>query len=392
MEGRVTFLSADVDYYCTRHGQPTSDMPVFYNPRMRLNRDVSVVVFDALRSRYSLEHMCEPLTGTGIRTLRYFGECSPGFSAVMFDNNPLAVELARQNIERNGFTDRARVVKGDARTLLLSESRARRFDYVDLDPFGTPAPFLNSALLSMEGRHGVLAVTATDMPVLCGVHPRVALRRYGGLSLKSPFSNETALRLLISFVIRAAGANDLSAQPLFVLSADHYIRAWFEVGSSRSHTNRQASEMGLAWYCPRCADSWFTSLMDLCRDHVPERHKSCPGPVSFAGPLWTGMLYDSSLVDAAEQRAFNNSDILKRVAPLMSTIRAECSLSDRPYLDIHQLCDTYGLVPPSLEEIIEFLTGQGYLVSRTHFRSTGIRTDAPVDAVVDTIRSVRNGE
>ena len=32
-EGRITFVSADVDYYSENKKQPTADMPVFMNPR-----------------------------------------------------------------------------------------------------------------------------------------------------------------------------------------------------------------------------------------------------------------------------------------------------------------------------------------------------------------------
>jgi len=41
------------------------------------------------------------------------------------------------------------------------------YDAIDLDPYGTPAHLLDSALQAVaEG--GLLAVTATDMAVLCG--------------------------------------------------------------------------------------------------------------------------------------------------------------------------------------------------------------------------------
>lgn len=41
------------------------------------------------------------------------------------------------------------------------------YDAVDLDPYGTPAPLLDSAVQAVaEG--GLLLVTATDMAVLCG--------------------------------------------------------------------------------------------------------------------------------------------------------------------------------------------------------------------------------
>ena len=42
-----------------------------------------------------------------------------------------------------------------------------RFDVVDLDPYGSPATFLDGAVQSIcDG--GLLLVTCTDMAVLCG--------------------------------------------------------------------------------------------------------------------------------------------------------------------------------------------------------------------------------
>jgi tRNA (guanine26-N2/guanine27-N2)-dimethyltransferase len=42
-----------------------------------------------------------------------------------------------------------------------------RFDVVDLDPYGSPAVFLDGAVQSVKDG-GLLLVTCTDMAVLCG--------------------------------------------------------------------------------------------------------------------------------------------------------------------------------------------------------------------------------
>lgn len=46
------------------------------------------------------------------------------------------------------------------------------FDVVDLDPYGTPAMFLDSAMQSVKDG-GLMLVTATDMAVLCGNNKEV---------------------------------------------------------------------------------------------------------------------------------------------------------------------------------------------------------------------------
>ena len=42
-----------------------------------------------------------------------------------------------------------------------------RFDVIDLDPYGTAAPFLDSAVQAVKDG-GLLCVTCTDMGVLAG--------------------------------------------------------------------------------------------------------------------------------------------------------------------------------------------------------------------------------
>jgi tRNA (guanine26-N2/guanine27-N2)-dimethyltransferase len=54
----------------------------------------------------------------------------------------------------------------------MSSMRAKKkyFDVVDLDPYGTAVPFLESAVQAIADG-GMLAVTCTDMAVLCARTP-----------------------------------------------------------------------------------------------------------------------------------------------------------------------------------------------------------------------------
>ncbi len=387
IEGRVRFLSADVDTYSRQRGQPTSAMPVFYNPRMRLNRDISVILLSSILRNNRIRNMCEPFAGCGIRTLRYLRECSDDLSALMFDINPTAVEVTQKNIELNELTKRATIKRGDARILLLTESVNNFFDFIDIDPFGTPAPFLNAAIQSMSSRGGLLAVTATDMPVLCGVHPDVAQRRYGGISLRSPISHEIGARLLIGLVFIIGGMNEFCIRPLAVLSADHYLRAWLWLNADPSAVDAASGQMGLVRYCPECMQSKIIALRDIYDDcEFTHAYERCNGIVSIAGPLWIGNLYDPFLLRSSEALAMENQEIQPQARRLISWMYAESTLANQIYIDIHALCDRYGYVPPSMNEVMQRLVETGHRVSRTSFRPTAIRTDAPVTTVVEVVR------
>lgn len=387
-EGRTTFLSADVDHYSGDKKQPTTSLPVFYNPRMQLNRDLSVLFLMAYMEKHPVEMMCEPLTGSGVRTLRYLNECPGDFYAKMCDANPLAVETAKRNIETLGFGDRAEVIHGDAKVLLMTESRGKRFDFVDIDPFGTPAPYLYAAVQSISPKGGLLAVTATDMPVLCGVYPKIALRRYGGFSARAPFTHEIAIRLLNGFIYSVAGSNDCSMEPLAVLSTDHYVRTWVRIETNRTESNRQASDLGIIRYCTGCMHSDVVQLSPKVQS-VEFDHKidGCTGPIRVAGPLWIGDLFKDQFLNNAI-KMLENSEIetYHRKAPdVLEKMVEESGLTNKPYIDIHALCDLHNLTPPKNQIIIEKLKEQGYEAARTHFKPTAIRTTASVEEVTRII-------
>lgn len=387
-EGRTTFLSADLEHYAGNQRQLKTDLPVFYNPRMRINRDLSVLFLSAYMERNPLQEICEPLAGCGVRTLRYLNECSGDFHAVISDANPYAVEMIEKNVGRLGFQERVAVKKGDAKVLLLTESRGKRFDFIDVDPFGTPAPYMTAAIQSLDPRGALLGLTATDMPVLCGAQPRIALRKYGGLSIRAPFSHEMAIRLLIGRAFNIAAMNDSGIKPLASLSTDHYIRVWLETKTSCTDSNSQTKKIGYVIYCQGCMATRFLPLGLLpIKEGVEHQKADCTGRISFAGPLWIGELYDSSILETAK-RALGQSPSMyhSRVPKLLETMIEECSLTDYIYTDLHALCDLHGLESPSIADVMSTLKDSGYEVSRTHFRPTAIRTTAPIRELVEMIR------
>ncbi len=389
-EGRTRFLAADVDYYSPRKGQPTARMPVFYNPRMQLNRDLSVLILAAVAARSRLEILCEPLAGCGVRTLRYMNECQSDFHTVMFDANPSAVATIRSNVAHYGLEPRTKVILGDAKMLLMSESRERRFDFIDIDPFGSPAPYLSSAIQSIRPGGGLLALTATDMPVLCGVYPQVAFRKYGGLSVRSPFCKEAAVRLVIGLAFRVAGMNDLSVQPLASLSHNHYVRVWLWIREDRGRANRDANKIGVLRFCPMCMQVDAVTVRELAdMPSLQHQTEKCSGRVSYIGPLWIGGLYDEGTLTSAMSALPHYEYLNNELWDLVGTMNEEQHLTDRPYVDLHSLCGAYRLMPPRTRDLMNALTQLGHRVTKTHFSPTAIRTDASVRDLVTVMKQMK---
>ena len=68
----------------------------------------------------------------------------------------------------------------------------RFFEVIDLDPYGTAVPFLESTINAIADG-GMIAVTFTDMAVLCARSPHVTFYKYGGIPLTKKFCHEVIL-------------------------------------------------------------------------------------------------------------------------------------------------------------------------------------------------------
>ncbi|XP_009280769.1 PREDICTED: tRNA (guanine(26)-N(2))-dimethyltransferase [Aptenodytes forsteri] len=95
-----------------------------------------------------------------------------------------------RNVGFNGVGDLVAPRMADAR-MLMYQCKADRepFDVIDLDPYGSPAPFLDAAVQAVsEG--GLLCVTCTDMGVMAGNSAETCYSKYGAVSLKGKFCHE----------------------------------------------------------------------------------------------------------------------------------------------------------------------------------------------------------
>jgi len=230
-----------------------SKAPVFYNPRMEINRDIAVLVLQTLHDTVRRDlSLCEPLTGCGVRGIRLAEEVDGVSKVVINDISVEAAKLAKFNVRKNKVSKKVEVFNEDA-NLFLSRYAAprKRFDYVDIDPFGSPVPYLDAALRAVR-KGGLLALTATDMAPLCGVHPRACIRKYGGKPLRTEFCHELALRLLLGCVAMTAAKHDIGIKPLLSYSANNYVRTYVTLGYGAKEADENVQAQGYIQYCFEC--------------------------------------------------------------------------------------------------------------------------------------------
>ncbi|WP_460123859.1 tRNA (guanine(10)-N(2))-dimethyltransferase [Stetteria hydrogenophila] len=346
-------------------------LPVFYNPVMVFNRDLSVASLQAYIDLYAPHRgvtVVEPLTATGVRAVRYALEVEGIERVVAGDIDPKAVRLALENVELNRVEGRVSVVRADANALMY---RLRYEDptpvlAVDLDPYGSPAPFLRAAV-ALIGHKGLLAMTATDVAVLEVAKREAARRRYHVTGAPTPQSKETAARVLAGFVARVAAEHDKAVKPLLVYHADHYIRVYFLVERGARRADRVLQEnLGYLTYCRHLGYAVLNA--------------GCPEPSGSVRvePLWTGPLYDEAFVERVirilEGRAY--LETRQRGLKLMKLILEEAGLDERVHQRLDALCSALRLNMPRMSAVLEGLESMGYRACRTHFSPIGLRTDA----------------
>lgn len=332
---------------------------VFYNRQMGFNRDVSVCLFPALdlKGRTALDAMA----GTGARGVRIANEAEGGFDIWINDAVPEAYEIIERNIELNDL-ENASPINEDLRCLLTK----RVFDYVDIDPFGSPVPYLHSAIIGCK-RNGILAATATDTAPLAGTYPKKCVRRYGARPLRCRFGHEVGLRILIGHIVREAAKYDRGVDPILCFYADHYFRVHLKMREGGGSADKSLDLLGFIEY------ETETGRRTLSKD---------PGPTNY-GPLWIGPLFDPLILGSMESGIELAEP--RRMEKMLETWRNEL---DIPFFyDSDEVSAILGMSPPPLDAILEKLGERGN-VSRTHFSPTGFKTEMDFDELLDSFKEL----
>ena len=172
----------------------------------------------------------EALAATGLRSVRYLKEIDHVTKLVANDWDPKAVELIGKNFEFNNVDKEKYETYAMDAVDLMNKMRAEKelFEVVDLDPYGSAIPFLESSLGAIRNG-GLLCVTFTDMAVLCARKPHVCFYKYGSSPLPNKYCHEMALRIVLKMINEMANRHGKYIEPLISLTVDFYIRLFIRV-------------------------------------------------------------------------------------------------------------------------------------------------------------------
>ena len=346
-------------------GPGTYKKGVFFNPVMEFSRDASILVMREFVKKRKTK-LLDGLAGTGARGVRIGNEVKGNFHMVINDHNPVALELIEKNITLNSLKN-CEAKKKKMNSLLSEED----FDYVDIDPFGSPVQFIDSSLQAIR-TNGMIALTATDTAPLCGTYPKTCLRRYGAMSLKTIYSKEIGARILSGHCVRLAGKYDIALTPFLTFFADHYIRIHFGVKKGAKKANSVLESIGFIHH------EFKTGERRVEKDIALERSDS-----KLIGPLWIGNLHEKSFLK--NMIIDQNLGTAKRLDKFLGLWKNEANLPPFFY-DINEIARLTKTQPKPLQSIIEGLKDIGFSASGTHFSPNGFKTDADIKEVKRSLK------
>jgi len=358
----------------------SKDMPVFYNPVMNLNRDISVLLLNSIDKKDM--QIALPLAATGVRGIRFLLELKKGkIKSISFnDNSTEATKLIKANLKLNKIklNKEIKVSNLDANLFILN---SKGFDYMDIDPFGSPNFLLDSAIKRL-GRDGILAVTATDTGALCGSYKNACLRKYSGNPLRNEFCHETGLRILISKVQSAGAQYDKALIPLFSYSKEHYFRVFFMCIKGKKKVDKLMKNIGYFVYCSSCL--FRKNVSNIFND---EKCPLCKSKLDYAGKLWLSQLWDKKLATKMNQEVKKSDN--KELIKLMQVISKESQINSVGFYDVAKVVKHNKLNNvPKKDLLINKIKKSGFNAAETHIRPNSIRSDIELKELVKIIKNI----
>ncbi|KAK5125629.1 hypothetical protein LTR85_011903 [Meristemomyces frigidus] len=399
----------------------------------------------------------DALSATGLRALRYATEIPFATSITANDMDRNATKSIRTNVEHNKLGHVISVNTANAMAHMYSAAFPPdnshgpshvngKYDVIDLDPYGTAAPFIDSALQALNDG-GLLCVTCTDSGVFasCGYSEKT-FSLYGGLPVKGPHSHEGGLRIILHSIASSAAKYGLAIEPLLSLSIDFYVRMFIRVSRSPADVKFLAGKTMLVYDCDAGCGAWNTQLLGRNVRQTGKKdvkgqqnnptfnfkHSIAQGPsvdrlcehchskMHVAGPMWGGPIHNAAFVGKVlDDARAADSDVYQtkpRIEGMLDTALDELVViedAEDLWRNIKREDGTYGPLPKTPPETMDLhpfffmpsalskvihcvappeaamkgaLRHAGYRATRSHCKPGSIKTDAPWTVVWEVMR------
>ncbi|MBT5453269.1 MAG: hypothetical protein HOK85_00280, partial [Euryarchaeota archaeon] len=289
------------------------------------------------------------------------------------------------------------VMQNDARIALMEAA----YQWVDLDPFGSPVNFLDSAIQGLA-RIGFLEVTATDTAALTGSSASSQQRRYGAKGIVDTYAHDDGVRVLLGHVATTAARHDRFIEPVLALFDGHHVRVSVKVRRSKERASDVMNMMG--WRI-RDRNGGYTFV----QHPTPEEVERGSGPM-WVGPLWSkdiagrmteerALALCSPSIDEIElaktaglewdeaDQEYSQREVRRSVRYIADA--ADLMSREHLLLHIDDLPNMAGVThAPKMEVLFASLREHGHCAARVPDIDPFFVTDAPLEAVLERVRAL----
>ena len=377
----------------------------------------------------------DALSATGLRAVRYGKEIPMATSITANDLSPSATRAIALNVKHNRLSEKIDPITSNAiehMHIIASGGNGScgHYHVIDLDPYGTAAPFLDSAVQAITDG-GLLCVTCTDAGVFASLgYLEKTYSQYGGLPLKGAHAHEGGLRLILHAIATTAARYGISIEPLLSLSIDFYARVFVRVHRSPAEVKFLASKTMVVYNCDAGCGAWSVDYLARVKEKkakngdtlynftsalAPSAHTHCEHcgfKTHLAGPMWGGPLHNPHFIRRILDMlpTLDNSiyGTIPRMEGMLSIALDESidksphppAALDRPvpplppatrshhpfFFNPSTLSRVLHCVSPSDAALRGALIHLGYRTTRSHTKAGSICTNAPWDVIWEVMR------
>ena len=442
----------DVEQAFDNSGTPSKPQASIDNDAEKLEETVDTI--PKANNPFNSFRVLDALSATGLRALRYAKEIPSVTSVTANDLSPSATASVRLNVQHNQLESKIQPITGNALTHMyrvgsdfnahLPDRTHGKYEVIDLDPYGTAAPFLDAAVQALTDC-GLLCVTCTDSSIFASTgYVEKTFSQYGGLPSKGPQSHEAGLRLILHAIAASAARYGIAIEPLLSLSIDFYVRLFVRVRRSPAEVKFLAGKTMLVYNCDSGCGSWTTQFLAQTKVNKNAKQETfhkfslgqgpttnthcehCGFKTHLAGPMWGGPLHNpyfiERILDLLPSLDTTTYATIPRIEGMLSTALHETLLDsssstspippstspepneeNRTTSNIPRLDPStpdhhpFFLIPSNLAKILHCVAPShaalrgallhlGYRATRSHTRPNSVRTDAPWSVIWDIMR------
>ena len=404
-------------------GPSTKDYEkVFYNPAMSGSRTRSIILMKhIIESGYlgdSEIYAIDGLAASGLRARRWLNELPEKLvnrlRVTVCDMNENSIKRAMENHQRFPPNNRGGVLnwrQGDLRSAILDQG----WHWVDVDPFGSPMPFLDTAIQSLA-KKAILEISATDTAALAGSSKTALMRRYGARINPDNLAHDSGLRVLMACIARTAANHDRFAEPILSVWDSHHLRLSLKVRKSIEMANQLEKMLGWRIAGPNEKEVSASMQEGLTpKSSTESLPMHCFLPLSYpvnredkrvSGPLWIGPLGDS-----AAMASFTEEEVIsmctteydpknpmnwserdfelerRKIIRSIKNIKNEAEIIEGEFLILTDDLASWRNVgsPPSPIKMIELINKKGFKAGLSHYPKPSFRTNAPWDVIIESL-------